>query len=74
MPVVAKTLRPCPEPKSTISGWTLTEAAFIHFCVNPAKKIWLHHQQLGGNVMWNSLAETLCGFETNSKEIYPLCR
>jgi hypothetical protein len=23
MPVVAKTLRPCPEPKSTISGWTL---------------------------------------------------
>jgi hypothetical protein len=23
MPVVAKTLKPCPEPKSTISGWTL---------------------------------------------------
>ncbi len=23
MSVVAKTLRPCPEPKSTISGWTL---------------------------------------------------
>jgi hypothetical protein len=52
MPVVAKTLRPCPEPKSTISGWTLTEAAFIHFCVNPAKKIWLHHQQLGGKTAW----------------------
>ena len=25
MPVVAKTLKPCPEPKSTISGRTLTE-------------------------------------------------
>jgi hypothetical protein len=23
MPVVAKMLRPCPESKSTISGWTL---------------------------------------------------
>jgi hypothetical protein len=26
MPVVAKTLRPCLEPKSTISGWTLISA------------------------------------------------
>jgi GTP cyclohydrolase I len=27
MPVVAKTLKPCPEPRSTISGWTLDKSS-----------------------------------------------
>jgi hypothetical protein len=34
--VVAKTLRPCPEPKFTISGWTLTKKGIPHFIAQDA--------------------------------------